>query len=865
MPDPNAETSSELLVRYVRQALERIERGEPVDPATLCAEHPQLAAMVAEALGIADQLSALVPSAAAAAATDPLAGHRLTGRYRLEHCLGRGAMGVVYRAHDGELRRDVAVKILDARLFADATAEQRFRREAEALAALDHASVVTVFDRGRTDEGIHFLVMELLDGCSLASILRRCDEDGGGDGLAAARALLETELPEANWWRQCARWGAELADGLAAAHAKGLVHRDVKPSNIWIRRDGRALLLDFGIAARAGDATLTATVGTLGTPWYMAPEQVRRGDSQAAPTLDVYGLSATLYHLLSNQLPYEGTATAVLAALQSHDPQPLLRLRPDLPRDLVAIVEHGMERDLRRRYGTALGLGADLRAFLEHRPVSVRPLGAVTRRWRSIRRRPARAFAAVAVLLAVILFGVALPLWQWQRGRDVAAEKQRLEAALPALLAVEGQPSERLLAEFRAEAGEGEAVLSRILELDPDDLPARLFRGALRLDRGEHQAAAADFELMAQQHEDPYFRALAQRYLQADPKLAGTGAVRVDGLPEPTTPLAHFVAGFHELRNRDVDGFEDRALLHLQAAGDYAPAQDLLVIALVAKADAATSRRERERLFQQAVDTTLLLDGRYGHPTARTLAMRGAALCGLKRYEEAIAPLEQSLQLRPDRHSPHQNLGVALHRLGRLDEAEQHLQAAYRLHPFAWNTCYTLAQLCRDRGDFAKAYEWAERVPKQGPQGLAWKQPDLEGNIAMAQAFTLRASDEPGALAASQRAADAFARAEVAAPSTATRQRLQVCRGVVAAMQRGDVDAAIVDFANLAQLTPGDPYQIANVARLLPANGLGTAATRAIGIYLRRLAEAVAGGDERLKAKLREEIAAAARAAAEVR
>src|SRR5690606_29711279 len=184
----------------------------------------------------------------------------------------------------------------------------------------------------------------------------------------------------------------DVAAGLGAAHAQGVYHRDVKPSNILIPTDLRAVLLDFGIAARAGDPSLTAGETALGTPCYMAPEQATGGQRSAA-TIDVYGLSATLYHLLTGKAPFDGDAAQVVARLQREDPLPPHVVRPDLPRDLAAIVEKGMAREPRHRYATIRELEADLRAFLAHRPVSARPLSRIARAVRRSRRHPARTTA----------------------------------------------------------------------------------------------------------------------------------------------------------------------------------------------------------------------------------------------------------------------------------------------------------------------------------------------------------------------------------------------------------------------------------------------------------------------------------------
>jgi tetratricopeptide (TPR) repeat protein/tRNA A-37 threonylcarbamoyl transferase component Bud32 len=840
----------EQLVDYVRQALACMDAGGQVDPVVLCAAHPHLVRPLAEVLGLAADLPILQQ---VALREDPLAGLVLAGRYRLEECLGRGAMGVVYRAEDQELRRAVAVKILDARLFRDPQAEQRFQREGEALAALQHPGVVAVYDRGRTAEGIHFLVMELLTGATLASVLDRIE--GGAEPFAVLAEICPGGVPESHWPRLGARWALELARGLAAAHAHGLVHRDVKPSNAFVRADGRLVLLDFGIAARSDDQRLTATQTTLGTPWYMAPEQVRAGGlTTAEPTLDVYGLGALLYHLLAGRPPYEGDAATVLAALQTSDPIPLGKRAPELPRDLRAIVEQCLERDLARRYATAQALANDLEAFLQHRPVTARPLSAFGRRWRAWRRAPSKPIAVLALLLTALVLVIAVPIYRSQQEQARLRERDQLYATLPSVLAVEGWPDERVLAELRGEHLAALGLLDHILELG-DDLPVRLWRACLRLDLGDRAAAAEDLRGIARRG-GAYLGALAQRYLDADPQQQGAYAIDTAGLPEPTTAAECYVAGFHELRARHVRGFAQRAdALLARAAGEYLPARDLRLLSVAALAEQSAKAQQRP-LLQFLYDETVALEAIYGGETARTQAMRGVALLMQQNYPECVPCFERSLQLRPERHGPHQNLGIALLRLGDLDASEEHLMAALRLRPFAWNTQYTLAQLEQARGNFAKAREWALQVPKEGHSGQAWKRPNLLGSIAVDESLALHRSDPAASRAAAADAVLAYDAACAASPKSSALARR---RGFAKALQQDDLPTAFVEYAkflvdDLDPETVDDAYQLRNLAFLLPAKGLDEARAAWVAALLRRLGLVRAGGNERLKAQLRMDI-----------
>jgi tetratricopeptide (TPR) repeat protein/tRNA A-37 threonylcarbamoyl transferase component Bud32 len=835
----------ELLIAYVARALARLDAGETVDPATLCRDHPQLAAAVAELLGLQPELPRLQ---LAARREDPLQGALLAGRYRLADCLGRGAMGVVYGGLDEELQRPVAVKILDVRLFRDPDAERRFQREAEALASLQHPHVVAVFDRGRTPEGIHFLVMERLDGVTLATLLERID---GGEGATAAAIAVTGDDGEPSWPRRCARWARDLANGLAAAHERGLVHRDVKPSNVLLCGSGRIVLLDFGIAARHTDGRLTATRTTLGTPWYMAPEQVRSGGLvQAQPTLDVYGLGALLYHLLAGRPPYQGDAAAVLAVLAQQSPPPLPHLRIGLPRDLVAIVDRCLERDPARRYPTAAALAADLDAFLQHLPVTARPVGALGRRWRQWRLAPARPLAVLA-FAAVLLVG---GLW-WrsaadQRERQRTAQVAALYATLPSILAVEGQPEERILQPLHQEHRLGIELLDRLLELSPDDLPARLWRACLQQDLGAAKAAAADFAALAARADGAYLRALAARYAAVDGSRAGATAIDLDGLPEPVGAAECYVAGFHELRQSDRKGFAARAAeLFARAVADYPPARDGRLLALAALAERQRGE-ERAASIRLLYDESVALEQLYGGPTARTCAMRGLALTMRQEYRAAIPELERSLQLRPQRHGPLQNLAVCWQRLGDLTRAHDCLQQALAVRPFAWNTRQVLAQVERDRGNFDAALLLAGSLAKTGNRDEAWKQPDLLGSIALAQAQALLATDPSAARTAAARAVAAYDEALAVRNDPEARQR----RELAAALQLLQPTQHLMPFARALLEKPDQPYQLANLAFLLPTGGLGATETAWLAAILRRLAHDRAPGDEVFRARMQQEI-----------
>jgi serine/threonine-protein kinase len=268
-------------------------------------------------------------------------GSVLGGRYRLIELLGQGGMATIYRARDAQLERDVAVKLLRPEYGRDPDFLSRFRSEAQAAAGLNHPNIVAVYDYGQ-DEAGPFIVMELIDGEDLQSVVRRVGA-----------------LPP----RQAARLTAETARALDAAHRRGIVHRDVKPGNVMVGRDGRVKVGDFGIARALSEAQMTLPGTTLGSVHYFSPEQAR--GEPTTPASDVYSLGIVLYELLTGRRPFEGDSAAAIAMarLSGAVPSPSAA-RSGIPPALEAIVRRAMALDPNGRYHTGGDLAEALDAFL---------------------------------------------------------------------------------------------------------------------------------------------------------------------------------------------------------------------------------------------------------------------------------------------------------------------------------------------------------------------------------------------------------------------------------------------------------------------------------------------------------------------
>jgi tRNA A-37 threonylcarbamoyl transferase component Bud32 len=325
--------------------------------------------------------------------------------------IGSGAFSVVYKARQEGLDGFVAIKMLNRPWRRDVKAVTRFEHEARLISLLEHDHIVKIRHIGRHD-GFLFLVLEYLAGGTLEQKLK-----GGPLNADEAARMLES-----------------LADALAAAHAAGIIHRDVKPANILLDRLGRAKIGDFGLA-RLANSEQTGATEVLGTPNYMAPEQASGRSKFVTPETDVYALGATLYAMLSGRPPFVGDSPEeVLAAVRSEPPKPLAARRRSPSRDLVTICKRCLEKDPSDRLGSAEVLRDELRLYLEGRPLTIRPPGLAERIYRWVRRRPSQAAVVALAPLAFILCVLALVAWK-ARGDAVTARDQLSSAKLAADLA----------------------------------------------------------------------------------------------------------------------------------------------------------------------------------------------------------------------------------------------------------------------------------------------------------------------------------------------------------------------------------------------------------------------------------------------
>ncbi len=377
--------------------------------------------------------------------TDRLADGFRIGDFRIIEELGHGGMGVVYRATQLSLDREVALKVLPSRARQGRTAIQRFRSEARAAARLHHTNIVPVFAHG-DDDGHFYYAMDLIEGGSLDQAIRfrtrllspsnrTLIESVGFSGSSAAETLhverpatvgtrqsqgsvASADIPAADSvvgidvkslhrassdYRHLARLIAEVADALDHAHSQGVIHRDIKPHNLLVGEDQRLHITDFGLARLVDEPTLTASGEVMGTPFYLSPEMIDASVGGVDHRTDIYSLGITFYELLTLRRAVTGeTRDQILTGIRTQQPSPPRKHDARIPRDLETICLKAMEKDPKHRYATAAEMAVDLRCFAEGRPILSRRIGLIGRGIKWAKRNKAASYALVTTCVMVL-------------------------------------------------------------------------------------------------------------------------------------------------------------------------------------------------------------------------------------------------------------------------------------------------------------------------------------------------------------------------------------------------------------------------------------------------------------------------------
>lgn len=397
--------ADESVVRILEDYLEALKTGQAPTREQLLAQYPQLAVQLEACLAGIDFIHA--------SQTEPTKPQQL-GDFRIIREVGRGGMGAVFEAEQVSLGRRVALKILRFGSVSDKDAIERFQREAETIAGLHHTNIVPVYFVG-SERGVNYYAMQFIEGRNLAEVMS--DHDAKLDPM------------------QVAEWALQAAEALSHAHRRGVIHRDVKPSNLILDKDNRLWLTDFGLARRADDVTLSMTGMLLGTPRYMSPEHARASSKRIDQRSDLFSLGATLYELLTRTPAFPGDVPHdVIQKILGNEPVPIRQLNAEVPRDLETIVMKCLAKEPTERYATADDLASDLRALLEDRPIRARRASSFeqAKRWLKQNQRSVSQVSTAAVLTLVLTFTTIL---SWVGYQSWNSSNIRFDAQKPPLVA----------------------------------------------------------------------------------------------------------------------------------------------------------------------------------------------------------------------------------------------------------------------------------------------------------------------------------------------------------------------------------------------------------------------------------------------
>ncbi len=675
-----SDPSLDAIEEWVAACIERIDREGPQAVEILCRENPERAEELRRRILRLQQAGVLgsdfrqAPQDTPGGTGPESNGSRKLGQYSILRELGRGGMGVVYLAKDERLGRAVALKILPRYPGSGGRAHQRFEREIRALASLHHPNIVPVYDGGVID-GVAYCAMEYVEGNSLARMIRALisldvgtpELDTSHLALAHAerddeREQRPAEVPERvlsgprpalpdTWGRSyveaICRVVVQVARALQHAHEHGIVHRDVKPSNVLVQGDGTARLIDFGLAHVESEARLTMTGDFAGTPCYVAPEQVQDDNASVTVRTDVYALGVTLYELLTLRVPFQGkSAQDVLRQIVSRDPQLPRSLNARIPRDLETICLTAMEKNPARRYGSAAELADDLGRFLDFRPIKARPIGPTVRLARFVRRNPALSctIALGFTLLVGGPFGYGLhqhqlALEQEQFRKKIQAESDRTGKVLDFILNTLAPADPMTIAAAGwTQSNSDTSELSAVELID---------RAAPQIDAGF--AGAADLQGELHEAFGRIYSGLGSP-TKAENELSAALRLKRQQYGEDSLEVA---AAEHELgvalrRAGELEG-SVRCLLKAREARERRLGDPHRLVADSIHELGVTSvllqNRQGDQLLQEALDQRIQVLGEDDLDTAETLSALGTLECGHGRYSLGLGYLDRALKV----------------------------------------------------------------------------------------------------------------------------------------------------------------------------------------------------------------------------
>jgi tetratricopeptide (TPR) repeat protein/predicted Ser/Thr protein kinase len=664
-------------------------------------------------------------------------GWEIGSRYRVLRLLGEGGMGTVYLVHDSELNRDIALKLIRAPIAADPQLLERFKREVQLSSEITHPNVLRVYDLGES-KGIRFLTMQFVRGEDLAELIRR-----------------EGQLP----LDKAGRFFRQICDGLAAAHEKGVLHRDLKPQNIMVDSENRVYVMDFGLAKAVDRSGMTQTGAVMGSPAYMSPEQVK-GEKLDLRS-DIYSLGIILYEMITGRKPYqEGSAYEIMIRRLKTPPTPAVKIRPDAPSYLLRILDRCLEIDKDLRYGSIQEIVRDLEENRVRTTLTYKVK-------RSKLLKP-----MLAALILVILAGAGLYLYRnlsqsgVQGGRAIGSTK-----AIPLLGIVPfenrtgdtgldwcGEGIARLVADNLAQSPHIQVVSATRIQLlrkaNPDaaSLLKTMADGGIGLIvTGEILPGSSGMTLSARMSETKEGRDIASRRVDsltretliraADqismaikkglnmPTAEGVDAYSADYASRNPAAYEAYITGLQAFVDYKYPEAEKAFTQALKAAPDYTMARYRLahVLAATGKQEEAmqdirqaiseSSRLpDREQRYIRAAE--MYFSRRYADAAKAYRDIISAypyeiearhllaiSLMDDKKPKEAIEPLKFIAQMEPETHSTWSMIGQAYLDSRDLNEAATAFRRYVELEPNSANAHHTMADVYRAQGEFDLAAE----------------------------------------------------------------------------------------------------------------------------------------------------------------
>ncbi|MDB5319640.1 MAG: tetratricopeptide repeat protein kinase family protein [Phycisphaerales bacterium] len=678
----------------------RIERlvdellNSDLTPEQVCAETPELLPAVRRRLRkirrLGADLDSLFPIQGEGHAGEPEP-PKIPG-YEVQAVLGRGGIGIIFRVRHVKLDRVVALKMLLSGEYAGAVELARFAREAQSIAALQHPNIVQIYEVGQVD-GRAYFTMELVGGGSLSQKL-------GG-------------IP------QPAQYGASvihiLARAIHAAHLAGIIHRDLKPANILLTPVGTPKISDFGLARHfEGQSDVTLDMAKIGTPSYMAPEQVTGKPGEVGPPADIYALGATLYELLTGRPPFRGeTATETERQLLTREPVRPSQLNAKVPRDLETICLKCLQKEPTRRYESAAALADDLRRFEEGRPIQARPVGWAERSWRWCRRNPTMAALLVTALTLVGMAsggGTRLLQQRSQHNKELRSEIGT---------AVTQAVSFRKGLHFQEARERLEEARQRLEPAGPDDLRRRVAqcRADLnlveQLDAARSQGAIIVGGKLNPTRSEPFY---ASAFAQAGLGQPGDDSATVAARVQHSSVCAEIVDALDDWASISTDPDRRKWLFEIARQADPDPQRNLLRqpelwdgAGGVAQPIPQLEADKISPRMATALARLMQARGLQGIPLLAAVQARvpqdfwlnfelNNVLFRAHRQEEALGYARAALALRPRSGLAHSALGAVLLEMGRVDEAMDSCRKAVDIDPTFAEAQYNLGEALRSQG-----------------------------------------------------------------------------------------------------------------------------------------------------------------------